>query len=301
MKIARGLLLTGALLALASCSGYRNHSEIKALNDVQPVGSPFTQALTNEYKNFSNDEMNKMFDYPDALHFARKGLAAAKGEVVMPEPITDWNLTPPHQEEMGTARARLITAFDLGARDAAPALAANAQAMFDCWIEQQEEDWQNNDILSCKSKFLDDMSKLEAQVGTQAPAPAAVPAPAESAAPDMSKPMKVEDAMYLVFFDFDKSTIGTGGQSVLDAVAKEIKSRNLKGINVAGNTDTSGSNKYNDKLGQRRANAVRDALVKRGVDASLIKTESRGEDKLLVKTPDGVREPANRRAEITFQ
>jgi OOP family OmpA-OmpF porin len=51
----------------------------------------------------------------------------------------------------------------------------------------------------------------------------------------------------------------------------------------------------------RRANAVRDALVKRGIDASLIKTESRGEDKLMVKTPDGVREPANRRAEITFQ
>jgi OOP family OmpA-OmpF porin len=107
--------------------------------------------------------------------------------------------------------------------------------------------------------------------------------------------------MYLVFFDFDKSTIGTGGQSVLDAVAAEIKNRNLTAVNVAGNTDTSGSNKYNDKLGMRRANAVRDALVKRGIDASLIKTESRGEDKLMVKTPDGVREPANRRAEITFQ
>jgi OOP family OmpA-OmpF porin len=301
MKITRGLLLTGALLALTSCSGYRNHSEIKALNDVQPVGSPFTQALTQEYKNFSNDEMNKMFDYPDALHFARKGLAAAKGEVVMPEPITDWNLTPPHQEELGTARARLLVAFDNGARDAQPQLSANAQAMFDCWIEQQEEDWQNNDILSCKTKFLDDMNKLESIVGAQPPAPPPAPAPAEAAAPDMSQPMKVEDAMYLVFFDFDKSTIGTGGQSVLDAVAAEIKNRNLTAVKVVGNTDTSGSNKYNDKLGMRRANAVRDALVKRGVDASLIRTESHGEDTLMVKTPDGVREPANRRAEITFQ
>ena len=107
--------------------------------------------------------------------------------------------------------------------------------------------------------------------------------------------------MYLVFFDFDRATVGTGGQSVLDAVAEEIKNRNLTAINVAGNTDTSGPSKYNAKLGLRRANAVRDALVKRGIDASLIKTESRGEDKLLVKTPDNVREPANRRAEITFQ
>jgi OOP family OmpA-OmpF porin len=301
MKIARSLLLTGALLSLSACSGYRANSEMKALDEVQPVGSPFTQALTKEYRSFSNDEMNKMFDYPDALHFARKGLAAAKGEVVMPEPISDWNLTPPRQDELGTARARLVTAFDLGARDAAPQLSAHAQAMFDCWIEQQEEDWKNNDNLSCKSAFLDAMSKLEGIVGTQAQAAAPVQAPSEAAAPDMSKPMKVEDAMYLVFFDFDKSGIGSGGQSVLDAVAQEIKSRSLSTVRIVGNTDTSGTHEYNQKLGMRRAIAVKDALEKRGVSPSIMKVESHGEDTLLVKTPQGVREPANRRTEITFQ
>lgn len=300
MKITRGVLLAASVLALASCSGYRNHSEIKALNQVQPVGSPFTQSLTTEYRAFSNDEMNKMFDYPDALHFARKGLAAARGEVVMPEPISDWNLTPEHQEELGAGRARLISAFDNGARETNPQLSAHAQAMFDCWIEQQEEDWANNTTMSCKAAFNDALNKLESQVGRPA-APAPTPAPAEAAnAPDTSHPMKAEDAMYLVFFDFNKSSIGPGGQSVVDTVAQEIKGRSLTSVNIVGNTDTMGTEQYNQRLGQRRANAVRDALVKRGVEASLIRTESRGEDNLLVKTPDQTREPANRRAEITF-
>jgi OOP family OmpA-OmpF porin len=297
MKTTRALLLSGCLLALSACSGYRAHSEMQALNEAKAVGSPFTQALTEEYRSFSNHEMNQMFDYPDALHFARKGLAAAKGEVVMPEPISDWNLTPPHQEELGTARGRLIAAYDLGARDSQPQLSAHAQAKFDCWIEQQEEDWQKNDIVGCKSEFLDAMNQLEGLVG-KSPAPAA--APVADNGPDMSQPMKAEDAMYLVFFDFDKSNVGTGGQSVVDAVAQEIKSRSLTSVNIVGNTDTSGSNKYNNKLAMRRANAVRDALIKRGVDASLINVTGRGEDNLLVQTPDGVREPANRRAEITF-
>ena len=51
----------------------------------------------------------------------------------------------------------------------------------------------------------------------------------------------------------------------------------------------------------KRANSVRDALIERGVDATLIKVEGRGEDELLVQTADGVREPANRRAQITFE
>ena len=54
-------------------------------------------------------------------------------------------------------------------------------------------------------------------------------------------------------------------------------------------------------LSQRRANAVRDALVREGVQANRIATTARGESQPLVLTPDGVREPQNRRAEIAGQ
>ena len=78
---------------------------------------------------FANRELNDNMDYPDALHFARKGLAAAAGETVMPEPIADWNLLPRHMEELSTARGRLIVALDLGAREIAPQPAAIPQRL----------------------------------------------------------------------------------------------------------------------------------------------------------------------------
>lgn len=300
MKVLRGLVLGACIIGLGACSNYQAHSEVKALNEVQAVGSPFTQYLAGEYRDFTNRELNEMFDYPDALHFARKGLAAAAGEVVMPEPISDWNLNPQHMEELSTARGRLVVAFDLGAREVAAQQSAIAQARFDCWIEQQEENWQDNDIAQCKNQFMEAVNALEGMVK-----PAAIPAepmmPVENVDTGPSEPMKVEDAMYLVFFDFDKSSVATSGESVLDAVGTEVKSRSLNVLNVVGHTDRAGSRTYNNRLAMKRANSVRDALIKRGVDASLIKVDGRGEDQNLVATDDNVREPANRRAEITFK
>ncbi len=301
MNKLRGLVMICSVLALGACTNFRSHSEVEALNEVQPVGSPFTQHLAAEYRTFANREMNEMFDYPDALHFARKGLATAAGEVVMPEPISDWNLLPQHMEELSAARGRLIVAFDLGAREIAPQPAAIAQARFDCWIEQQEENWQATDIMECKNQYLEAINALEGLLQPYMPVPQPpAPMPEPVALPVPAEPMTPADAMYLVFFDFDKYDIGAGGQNVLDAVAEEVRSRNLGSVTIVGHTDAAGPNSYNDKLAMRRANAVRDALSTRGVDASLIRVEGRGETELLVQTADGVREPANRRAQITF-
>ncbi|QQG35699.1 MAG: OmpA family protein [Micavibrio aeruginosavorus] len=296
MKVFRGLVLGACVIGLGACSNYQAHSEVKALNEAQAVGSPFTQYLAGEYRDYTNRELNEMFDYPDALHFARKGLAAAAGEVVMPEPISDWNLNPQHMEELSTARGRLVVAFDLGAREVAAQQAAIAQARFDCWIEQQEENWQAADIAGCKNQFMEAMNALEGMVK-----PSAVMEPVAEVAPEPTEPMKVEDAMYLVFFDFDKSAVAASGESVLDAVGQEVKGRSLNTVNVVGHTDRAGSRTYNNRLALKRANAVRDALIDRGVDAALIKVDGRGEDQNLVATDDNVREPANRRAEITFE
>jgi len=239
MSKLRGLILSGCVLAMAACSNFDAHSEIDALNEAKAVGSPFTQHLAAEYRSFANSEMHDMLDYPDGIHFARKGLAAAAGETVMPEPISDWNLNPRHMEELSTARGRLVVAFDMGARQIAPQQSAIAQARFDCWIEQQEEKWQEEDIAGCKNQFMQAMNALD---GMMKPPPAPEPMPpVEATAPPPAEPMKPEDAMYLVFFDFDKSTIGAGGENVLDAVAQEVKSRSLNAINIVGHADSSGS------------------------------------------------------------
>ncbi|HPQ50104.1 MAG TPA: OmpA family protein [Alphaproteobacteria bacterium] len=301
MKSIRGIalltLITATSLIVSGCSGFKSQSEVEALNEAQAVGSPFTQALASEYRDMANREQNVMFDYPDALHFARKGLAAASGEIVLPEPVSDWNLKPEHIEELSGARAKLMSALDRGAREANPSVAAVAQARFDCWIEQQEENWQKEDISGCKSQFLEALNTLG---GDLAPPPEDVMPPVTAIAPPLA-PMAAEDAKYLVFFDFDSSKVDNGGSSVLDSVAAEIKKQNISAVAVTGYTDTSGSKKYNKRLSAKRANSVRDGLISRGVPASMLKVDSMGEENLMVPTADEVREPANRRTEITFE
>lgn len=306
MKTLRGLMLVLGLLSLSACTAYESFNEVTALNEAQAVGSPFTQALASEYRRYANSELKDMFDYPDALHFARKGLAAASGETVMPEPLTDWNLLAEHIDELGAARARLVSAFDIGARETDPALAALAQAKFDCWVEQQEENWHPVKPLGCKAAALAALDGLEAKLGRMPPsqAPASMPVlePIEPISAEDAAPMPVKDAMYLVFFDWNKSRIGQGGDSVLDAVATELKKRtDVSHVKIVGHADTSGPKGYNKKLGLRRANTVKDELVKRGVSAEMLMVDTRGEDELLVKTADNVREPANRRANISFE
>ena len=290
MKSVRNLFLAVGVIALSGCTMFDTYSEVDALNEAQLVGSPFTQALAGEYKDFANSELNDMFDYPDALHFARKGLAAAAGEPVMPEPIDDWNLSTDHIKELGAARGRLVIAFDLGAREIAPSTAALSQAKFDCWIEQQEENWQTKDILNCKEAYLSAIAELEGLV-QQAPETTAAEPP----------PMAPEEAMYLVFFNWDSYTLSAGAKNVLNAIAEEVAKNTPSQINVSGHADTSGDAQYNKRLAFKRANEVRDELIERGVDADLLAVESYGEDSLLVKTSDNVREPANRRVNISFQ
>ncbi|HPD83278.1 MAG TPA: OmpA family protein [Alphaproteobacteria bacterium] len=296
MKMLRPLLMLVAVLSISACS-FDKMDEVKALNETNAVGNAFTQELTKGYQEFINSELNTYKDHADALHFSRKGLAAARGDMVMPEPVSDWELLPGNAEELIVARSRLVNVFALGARETQPDLSAFAQVKFDCWIEEQEENFQADNISACKSQFMDALAKLEAAM----PAPAPAPEPANAFDVNPAEPMKVENAKYIVFFDWDEYSLNAGANAILDAAAEEAKGRSLISIDLVGHTDTSGSRDYNEKLSMKRANVVRDAMVKRGVDANLLTVNHRGEDELLVQTPDDVREPANRRTEITFQ
>lgn len=303
MKSLRNIILLTGMIALSGCSAFSSFSEVDALNEAQAVGNPFTQALAGEYRTFANSELESMIDYPDALHFARKGLAAAAGDMVMPEPITDWNLSKSDMEQLSVARARLVIAYDYGAREVAPVPSARAQAAFDCWIEQQEENWDDGDAASCKSQFMAAMNALEGMVQAPPPAPAPEPAFIPAAAPliDASQPMAPENAVYLVFFNWDSSELTSGANNVLDAVAQEVSVNPPRLIKLSGHADTSGAQTYNQKLSFKRGKNVRDALIARGISPGMLSVDSLGENELLVNTPDNVREPANRRVNISFE
>ena len=280
----RRLQLCGAFVALgflAGCVG----SDIDAMRGAEGTGSDFTRALTEEYRQITLFEADEMYDWADAGHFARKGLRAASGEVVEPEPIDAWDLPADKVGELTDARGRLVTLLDATARSKAPQEAAHAQGRFDCWIEQQEENQQPDHIAACRDEFYAALAKLEE---------AMEPAPAPE--PPMEQPEP-----FVLFFDFDSSTIDADGNAVIDNAVATAQRLGLVEFSVTGHADRSGSEDYNIALSLRRADAVKAALESRGIAGGDISVGGRGEAENAVPTADGVRERANRRVEIIIQ
>ena len=87
-------------------------------------------------------------------------------------------------------------------------------------------------------------------------------------------------------FNFDKATLKPEGQAVLDDLVSRIAGVDLEVIVSTGYADRIGSDAYNLKLSQKRADAVKAYLVKKGVDAALIKSEGKGEADPVVNCPN---------------
>lgn len=295
------LSVLAAAVLLSACSGLQSHTEIEALKEAKSVGSPFTQRLTAEYKSYVRAKQRAL-DYSDARHFARKGLLAAEGKVVMPEPLSNWHLNEKSARVIRTARTDLLGALNAGGRSQAPFEAAVAQAKYDCWIEQEEQSWMSEKAPVCKAEFEKALADLNARMVAAVPKSEKVGQPIPQKVDPNAVPAEMDEGMFLVFFDFDRASLNETGLQVVDEIAKQAQKRkDLKSIIITGHADTSGSDAYNQKLSQKRADAVRAALAERGVDAQLIDASGRGETELMVPTPNNTREPANRRAQVTFE
>ena len=123
----------------------------------------------------------------------------------------------------------------------------------------------------------------------------------DSPAPPPPPPPVVTPPSFMVFFDWDRSNLSAQALNTIKQAAAAYKSKGNARVTATGHTDTSGPEAYNMALSLRRANTVKDALVREGVPATAIAVIGRGEAGLLVKIADGVREPQNRRVEIVIQ
>jgi outer membrane protein OmpA-like peptidoglycan-associated protein len=120
-------------------------------------------------------------------------------------------------------------------------------------------------------------------------------------APPPPPPPAVAPPSFMVFFDWDKSNLSAQALATIKQAADAFRAKGNARITATGHTDTSGPESYNMALSLRRANAVKDALVRDGVPAQAITVIGKGETQLLVPTGDNVREPQNRRVEIVIQ
>lgn len=99
-------------------------------------------------------------------------------------------------------------------------------------------------------------------------------------------------------FDFDRAVLKPMGKATLDGLVERIKGVTLEVVIAVGHTDSVGTDAYNQKLGLRRAEAVRAYLVSKGIPANKVFVESKGEKQPVAdnKTKEG--RAKNRRVEI---
>jgi peptidoglycan-associated lipoprotein len=104
-----------------------------------------------------------------------------------------------------------------------------------------------------------------------------------------------------VYFDYDSYVIKPEFQSVIAAQSSIAKAQPARKIAIEGHTDETGGREYNVALGQKRADAVRNALAILGVPVSQMESVSFGKEKPAVSGADEAAYAKNRRAEIRYQ
>jgi OOP family OmpA-OmpF porin len=129
------------------------------------------------------------------------------------------------------------------------------------------------------------------------PPPPAAAAPAPAPAPQPPAATKVTYAAD-AFFDFDKSVLKPEGKAKLDDLVGKIKGINLEVIIAVGHADAVGGDAYNQRLSVRRADAVKNYLVTKGVERNRVYTEGKGEKQPVADNKTAEGRSKNRRVEI---
>jgi OOP family OmpA-OmpF porin len=130
-----------------------------------------------------------------------------------------------------------------------------------------------NDPAGCQcDRDLLPANKCSAVAAPAIPPTKSVPA-APAVRPDSSKVTLTADAL----FDFNKAVLRPEGKAKLDEVAASASEINLEVILATGHTDRIGKDAYNQRLSEKRAAAVKQYLIGKGIEANRIYTEGKGE------------------------
>jgi len=308
MKAIKYVMTALAGVALGGCASFTSINTVKTMQTTTAeVGTPFTRALTDEYRAQMNVEISDEYEWNDAAFFAEKGLRASKGEVVLPSDVaiaSGWSIMRPGNlgpfiqipsgrvPDLSAARFRLMGFLDGGGRDRQPVLAAHAQGLYDCWLE---EEWEKEKDFECGSAYLQTEAQFTIAMSVAEPV---------ADKPELQRNVEFGPKLntFQVFFDFDRSNISVNASSIIDQVASKAKQHGAPvKVNLTGHTDASGLDAYNQALSERRAKSVMDELVKDGVPVEEISSHGVGKAGQLVPTADGMREPQNRRTEIILE
>lgn len=279
-RLTISIVAVSVAVGLAGC-GTMDEDRIAEAGGVTPTGSAFSTGLYKGYLHQARLEA-KEYDFRDGGRWAGKAIAASKDDKVAPEELAAWALPKESVGDLTGARARLVAALAAGAGAKIPGEAARAQVMFDCWVQEQEENVQPADIRACRSGFESALAKVEGALK-----PMAAKAPGKES--------------FIVYFSTDSDAITSETRAVLSLVLSAAKKGSARKVVLSGHTDRAGADGYNDVLSKKRVDSIAASLVAAGLAASTVNKSIHGERKPRVATKDGVREKLNRRVEIVVE
>ncbi|NBT38986.1 MAG: OmpA family protein [Alphaproteobacteria bacterium] len=263
-----------SILGLAGCGTFSAEPFLSKVIKGDNFEAHLAKFYQEETKVASQEE-----NWALAALYAEKGRLAVLGNT--PEPWTaeyfdnNHNYVTNNDDNarialISDARGKLMDTL-VGNRDLRPEECARAQVMFD--RHMVDEAFTRPDMDGAKHQAIFE----EALLACGAPAIPAI-------------------SQFTIYFGFDRSELTAEAQQVI----KNVASVNAgDSVNVYGHADTAGPAAYNDRLSERRAVAVANALRKAGVRVVAVIPE--GERDLAEPTPDNVPNPRNRRAVIEFR
>lgn len=271
MKNISRTILAGVALVAAGCTNIPGanlggtFTTADFLSQDLP-GGDFNAELAKQYQGLAAYNATKEVNWMDAAGYMDRSNAAAAGGV------TPWD---PSALGVGGDAAAMYSEVSANIASHAatnPAACAEAQAMWDHWLEGlYQAPGGCIDVDEVKAKFD---AAYAACVGVSGD--------------------------YIVYFGFDRSDLTSAAQGVIAEVVAALEGVATPIVSLVGHADTSGSAAYNVGLSQRRVNTVAAALQGAGVNMAGVTRAARGESEPAVATGDGVREPRNRRVEITL-
>lgn len=274
------------------------YEQVKKIDTTNPI--TFNQHLLHNYQQNASFEAEEMHDWESAKLYSEKALRALNGENVYPEEIDYWKIPSDKAKDVKSGYNNLLSVYDEALIND-PKNLAEAISSLDCWAEQEEEKWQTWDIDKCKNKFHTAMHDIynilsDESVKNKNGKEAKINKKNEGGIIVVTENDKSE-VMQIIYFDFDDSTLSQVSINTLINFLNKNK-RDLSKYIILGHTDTMGSNDYNQTLSVKRAEIVKEILTDQGISEKAISLLGKGENELFVNTPDEVKHPANRRAEV---
>ena len=247
---------------------------------VTPRGELFALALYSEYFDAAYKYYHRS-DYEASDYFSGKAITTSSGTAPAPDAVTTWKLSNAHQVEASAVRKRVVAAIEDPTGKVIDA--AKAQVNFDCWLREAASAESSETLNTCRNALNVHLNIVETAVAQM-----------------LTENILMQPTWFRTMFDTDSAALDKIGIRVIDEVKKRIERLAGARIFVMGNTDRTGSTKYNLRLSEKRADTVRSMLVLSGVPKGWITPVSFGEHKPL-SLSSNPRSALNRRVDVLVE